>query len=88
MLIRKTEVTSVIVQCACKKNEIINIITGLVLKSRDLREPQYTNFCNEIHLTGLAKGTHPEEERPCLSKYWKRKNIFPNREISLALHII
>ena len=32
--VRKTEVTSVIVQCACKKNEIIKIITGLVLKKK------------------------------------------------------
>ena len=27
--------------------------------------------------------TYPEEERPCLSKYWKI--YFPDREISLAL---
>ena len=29
--------------------------------------------------------TYPEEERPCLSKYWNGKIYFPNREISLAL---
>ena len=31
--------------------------------------------------------TYPEEERPCLSKYWNGKIYFPNREISLALII-
>ena len=30
--------------------------------------------------------TYPEEERPCLSKYWKGKIYFPNHEISLALY--
>ena len=29
--------------------------------------------------------TYPEEERPCLSKYWNGKIYFPNREISLSL---
>ena len=29
--------------------------------------------------------TYPEEERPCLSKYWNGKIYFTNREISLAL---
>ena len=29
--------------------------------------------------------TYPEEERPCLSKYWKI--YFPDREISLALFL-
>ena len=32
--------------------------------------------------------TYPEEERPYLSKYWKGKIYFPDREISLALYII
>ena len=31
----------------------------------------------------ILSQTYPEEERPCLSKYWKI--YFPDREISLAL---
>ena len=33
----------------------------------------------------FASQTYPEEERPCLSKYWKI--YFPDREISLALFL-
>ena len=42
----------------------------------------------EVRLNQMQLGqsqTYPEEERPCLSKYWKGKIDFPNREISLAL---
>ena len=32
--------------------------------------------------------TYPEEERPCLSKYWNGKIYFPNREINLSYFTI
>ena len=41
-------------------------------------------YCNDFCRLGQSQ-TYPEEERQCLSKYWKGKIYFPNREISLAL---
>ena len=40
--------------------------------------------CNDFCRLGQSQ-TYPEEERPCLSKYWNGKIYFPDREISLAL---
>ena len=41
-------------------------------------------YCNDFCRLGQSQ-TYPEEERPCLSKYWNGKIYFPNRQISLPL---
>ena len=50
-----------------------------------LRYPIVTVFIVTTFATIGQSQTYPEEERPCLSKYWNGKIYFPNREISLAL---